>query len=154
MRTRDELMHEYAKSHQNPTNSLIHVLCVPVIVFSTLGLAWLVPIGRWLGLSADLAPYVNLATLAALPLGLFYLRLSFGSLLTMAVWFVLSGAGIVAIETAQLSLFWISAALWILSWAVQIYGHKVEGAKPSFADDLVFFLVGPLFVTDKLYRRA
>ena len=52
-----------------------------------------------------------------------------------------------------LSLFWTSAVLWVLSWAVQIYGHKVEGAKPSFADDLVFFLIGPLFVMDKLQGR-
>lgn len=154
MRTRQELMREYAKSHENPTNSLIHMLCVPVIVFSTLGLAWLVPIGRWAGLPAEIAPYVNLATVAALPLGLFYLRLSFGSLVTMIVWFALSVAGILAIEAVGGPLLWISAVLWVLSWAVQIYGHKIEGAKPSFADDLVFFLIGPLFVTDKLSRRT
>src|SRR5690606_31419868 len=144
MRTRQELMREYGKSHKNPTNSLIHLYCVPVIVFSTLGLAWAVPIGRWLGLPAELAPYVNLATLAALPLGLFYLRLSFGSLVTMVVWFALSVAGILAIEAVNWPLLPICAVLWVLSWAVQIYGHKIEGAKPSFADDLVFFLIGPL----------
>jgi uncharacterized membrane protein YGL010W len=27
---------------------------------------------------------------------------------------------------------------------------KVEGAKPSLADDLVFLLIGPLFEQDKL----
>jgi uncharacterized membrane protein YGL010W len=35
---------------------------------------------------------------------------------------------------------------------VQFWGHKVEGAKPSFADDLVFLLIGPLFVQQKLQR--
>lgn len=153
MRTRKQLMQEYMQSHMNPVNSLIHLFCVPVIVFSTLGLAWAMPIGRWLGLPADIAPYVNLATIAALPLGLFYLRLSFGSLVTMSVWFALSVAGILAIQAAGWPLLIISAVLWIVSWAVQIYGHKIEGAKPSAADDVVFFLVGPLFVTDKLVRR-
>ncbi len=153
MRTRKQLMQEYMQSHMNPVNSLIHLFCVPVIVFSTLGLAWAMPIGRWLGLPADIAPYVNLATITALPLGLFYLRLSFGSLVTMSVWFALSVAGILAIQAAGWPLLIISAVLWIVSWAVQIYGHKIEGAKPSAADDVVFFLVGPLFVTDKLVRR-
>lgn len=153
MRSREHLMDEYQKSHMNPLNAVIHVWCVPVIVFSTLALAWCVPLGRWLGLSADLAPYVNLATVAAPLLGLFYLRLSLGSLLTMAVWFGLSVVGILALEASPLSLFWTAAVLWVVSWAVQIYGHKVEGAKPSFADDLVFFLVGPLFVMDKLQGR-
>lgn len=154
MRTRKQLMQEYMKSHMNPVNSVIHLFCVPVIVFSSLGLAWLLPLGRWLGLPDAIAPYVNLATLAALPLGLFYLRLSVGSLLTMTAWFAVSVAGILAIQSAGWSLLLISAVLWVVSWAVQIYGHKVEGAKPSAADDVVFFLVGPLFVMDKLYRRA
>lgn len=153
MRTRQQLMQEYLKSHRNPINSMIHVLCVPVIVFSSIGLAWAVPLGRWLGLPADLAPYLNLATILALPLGLYYLRLSFASLITMTVWFALSVAGILAIQAAGAPLLPISAALWLLAWAVQVYGHKVEGAKPSFADDVVFLLIGPLFVTDKLYRR-
>lgn len=153
MRTRKELMREYTKSHMNPVNSLIHIFCVPVIVFSTLSLAWAVPLGRWLGLPAEIAPYFNLATLAALPLGLFYLRLSVGSLAIMAVWFALSVAGILAIQAAGWPLVAVCAVLWVLSWAVQIYGHKIEGAKPSAADDVVFFLVGPLFIVDKLARR-
>ena len=152
MRTRKQLMHEYLKSHKNPVNGLIHLYCVPIIVFSTLGLAWAVPLGHWLGLPAEIAPYVNLATVGALPLGLFYLRLSFGSLVTMIVWFAASVAVILAIEAAGWPLLAISAVLWVVSWAAQIYGHKIEGAKPSAADDVVFFLVGPLFVTDKLRR--
>jgi uncharacterized membrane protein YGL010W len=153
MRTRQQLMDEYRKSHMNPLNAVIHLICVPVIVFSSLGLAWCVPLGRWMGLAPEIAPYVNLATVAAPLLGLFYLQLSIGSLITMTAWFAISVVGILAIEASGLSLFWTSAVLWVLSWAVQIYGHKVEGAKPSFADDLVFFLIGPLFVMDKLQGR-
>lgn len=153
MRTRKQLMTEYELSHRNPVNSLIHYLCVPLIVFSSLALAWCLPIGAWLGLPDAYADYVNLATLAALPIGLFYLRLSVGSLLTMVVWFLASVAGILAVEAAGLNLLAISAVIWIAAWALQIYGHKIEGAKPSAADDVVFFLVGPLFVTDKLAHR-
>lgn len=34
---------KYAESHQNDTNELIHWVCVPLIVFSLLGLVWQIP---------------------------------------------------------------------------------------------------------------
>ena len=43
MRTADEWFEAYGESHQNPINKAIHWVCVPVIVFATLGLLWLVP---------------------------------------------------------------------------------------------------------------
>ena len=42
---------------------------------------------------------------------------------------------------------------WLLAWAVQVWGHKVEGKKPSFVDDLVFLLVGPMFVSIELAHK-
>lgn len=154
MRTRQQLMEKFVSSHRHPTNIIVHIICVPLIVFSTLGLAWLVPIGQWLGLPPAWAPYVNLATLAALPIGLFYLRLSAGSLLTMSLWFLLSVAGILALQRIGASLLWVCGVIWVAAWLVQIWGHKVEGAKPSAGDDAIFFLIGPLFVTDLLRRRV
>ena len=154
MRTLKQFLDEYQESHQNPLNAAIHYVCVPAIFFSTLALLWLVPVGRWLGLAPDLAPWVNLVTIGALPAGLFYLRLSFGSFATMALWFAASILGILAIESSGASLLWIGSATWLAAWVVQIYGHKVEGAKPSLVDDLVFLLIGPLFVMHKLYRRV
>src|SRR5580700_10645698 len=34
---------KYAESHQTSTNKLIHWICVPLIVFSLLGLVWAIP---------------------------------------------------------------------------------------------------------------
>lgn len=153
MRSLQQFLDEYRKSHLNPVNIAIHVVCVPVIFFATLGLLWALPVGQWLGLGADIASWVNGATLFAVPSMLFYARMSLGSVVAMAAWFALSVAGILAIESAGASLLWICGALWVLAWAVQFYGHEVEGAKPSFADDLVFLLIGPLFIMEKLYRR-
>ena len=39
-RTIDTLLEQYSESHRNPTNELIHVVCVPVIVFTLLGILW------------------------------------------------------------------------------------------------------------------
>ena len=35
-RTIDVLLDQYSDSHRNPTNELIHIVCVPVIVFTLL----------------------------------------------------------------------------------------------------------------------
>jgi uncharacterized membrane protein YGL010W len=154
MRTLKQFLDTYAESHQNPLNQVIHIICVPAIFFATLGLMWLVPVGRFIpGISAEMAPNINLATLFVVLIGLpYYLRLSVGSLIIGASWSLLSFAGIVAIQSHGLSLFWISASVWVIAWAVQFYGHHVEGAKPSFADDVQFLMIGPLFVMQKINR--
>ncbi len=47
----------------------------------------------------------------------------------------------------------LSLAIFVLAWMGQFIGHKIEGKKPSFFDDLRFLLIGPLFVLGFLYRR-
>lgn len=153
MRTRQQLMAQFQQRHRNPVNVRIHMVATPAIVISTLALAWLVPIGRWSGVSPSLAPYVNLATAMAVPIGLLYLRLSVGSLLAMAAWFGVSIAGILGIQAQNGSVFTIAAVTWVVAWIAQIYGHRVEGKHPSASDDPIFFLIGPLFVTDRLLGR-
>ena len=38
MATLSGLLSEYGESHQNPANKLVHWVCVPLIMFSLLGL--------------------------------------------------------------------------------------------------------------------
>ncbi|WP_044528288.1 Mpo1-like protein, partial [Herbaspirillum sp. B65] len=47
----------------------------------------------------------------------------------------------------------VSAVVFVLAWIGQFIGHRIEGKKPSFFEDLRFLLVGPLFVLAFLYRR-
>ena len=151
MRTLEQFLDTYAVSHQNPLNQVIHVICVPAIFFASLAILWLGPVGRFIpGVPADVAPWINLATLFMPVAGVFYARLSFGSLVTGMVWTVLSVLLVLAIQHAHLPLLAIAATVWIVAWVGQFYGHHVEGAKPSFADDILFLLVGPLFVQRKL----
>lgn len=153
MRTETEFLAEYAKSHRNKTNQIVHMFCVPLIFFATLGLFWLLPVGQWIpGVPEEYQEWVNLATLGVLPVMAFYLRLSLWSTLTGLSWLGISFAGIVLMERAGLPLLPVFSGIWVAAWAVQFWGHKVEGAKPSFADDLVFLLIGPLFVQQKLQR--
>ncbi len=48
---------------------------------------------------------------------------------------------------------WISAGIWVAAWIVQFIGHQIEGKKPSFFRDVLFLLVGPVWILAALYRR-
>ncbi len=133
----DRLLDQYSESHLNHTNELIHLVCVPLIVFSLLGLVW------WIHPLAALA--VSLAALA------YYFQLSrpfaLGMLAMTAVMLGLLHA------MPPLTVLPVSITVFVLAWIGQFIGHKIEGKKPSFFDDLRFLLIGPLFVLGFLYRR-
>jgi uncharacterized membrane protein YGL010W len=38
-------------------------------------------------------------------------------------------------------------------WIMQFAGHKIEGKKPSFMEDLQFLLIGPAWVIGFTYRK-
>ncbi len=147
MRSLPQFLGDYGESHQNAFNQWVHIVCVPAIVFSTLGLLWLIPIGSWLGLTGAAAEWLNGATVLAAVSGVVYLRLSLGVFVLMAGWFAVSAWIIQSVLAAGWSLFWTSLVVWIAAWALQVYGHKIEGKKPSFVEDLVFLLIGPIFVS-------
>jgi uncharacterized membrane protein YGL010W len=44
MRTVTDWLGEYGASHANPTNKLLHWLCVPPIVLSVLAILWALPV--------------------------------------------------------------------------------------------------------------
>jgi uncharacterized membrane protein YGL010W len=44
-------------------------------------------------------------------------------------------------------------AVFVIAWAAQFHGHALEGKKPSFAKDLQFLLIGPLWLLADAYRR-
>jgi uncharacterized membrane protein YGL010W len=43
--------------------------------------------------------------------------------------------------------------VFVVSWIGQFIGHKIEGKKPSFFEDVQFLLVGPLWVFYPLFSR-
>jgi uncharacterized membrane protein YGL010W len=136
-RTIDVLLDQYGDSHRNPTNELIHFVCIPVIVFTLLGILWSIhPLAAVAAVLAALVYYFRLSRPFAL-----------GMLLLSAVML-----GILAMMP-PLTVLPLSIAIFVLAWVGQFIGHKIEGKKPSFFDDVRFLLIGPLFVLGFLYRR-
>src|SRR3954467_12024610 len=64
---------EYGESHRDPTNELIHWICVPVIFASVLGFIWSIPVPERL---SDAVPWFNWTLVAIVLASVFYLQLS------------------------------------------------------------------------------
>jgi uncharacterized membrane protein YGL010W len=145
----DVYFDKYAESHQNHANELIHWICVPLIVFSLLGLVWSVPF-PYIKFLGSYNGFVNWASFLIAFAIYYYYRLSpvlsYFMLLLIFVFTYL----IIELETWQHlggPMLWQSClAIFILSWVGQFIGHKIEGKKPSFFDDLKFLLIGPIWL--------
>jgi len=147
---------KYAESHQNPTNKLIHWICVPLIVFSLFGLAWAIPfpyikfLGRYNG-------FINWASFLLAFSVYYYYKLSpVLSYLMLLIVFVFS-YGIIELDawkkTGGPALWEVSVIIFVVSWIGQFIGHKIEGKKPSFLDDLKFLLVGPIWLLHFILKK-
>jgi uncharacterized membrane protein YGL010W len=136
-RSIDALLAKYSESHLNPVNEVIHFICVPVIVFTLLGLLW--------------AIHPGVALAAALASMLYYFSLSVPFAIGMLL---MSGAMLALLYVLPPALVLpLSVSVFVIAWIGQFVGHKIEGKKPSFFEDLRFLLIGPLFVLGFLYRR-
>lgn len=132
----DELIAHYGQSHQNPGNEVIHFIAIPLIMLSLVGMLF------------ALHPYVAYAFVAASMV--YYARLSWVFLVSMLLWSAITLAGVFALGARVLP---VSVAVFVGAWVLQFIGHKMEGKKPSFFEDIQYLWVGPLFVLSKLFGK-
>ncbi len=151
MRTIESLLDEYGESHRNPTNKMVHWICVPIIFFSVVGLLYSVKLGS-LQVASGLT--LNLAMITLLLLLFYYIRLSTTLAVGMAIFGMICLFICQQIERSGLPLWQVSIGLFVLAWIGQFWGHKVEGKKPSFLKDLQFLLIGPAWLMSFIYGRA
>ncbi|MDY0781658.1 DUF962 domain-containing protein [Tenacibaculum sp. IB213877] len=151
MKTAQQWFDEYAISHQNETNQLIHYICVPAIFFSVIGLLMSIPTGFLKNTFGLYNPLIeNWAFVIGIGISLFfYLRLGFWYFAKMLFLILICIAGNNWISN-HTNLALASILIFVVAWIGQFYGHKVEGKKPSFLKDLQFLLIGPLWVIQKL----
>ncbi|TYP96074.1 putative membrane protein YGL010W [Tenacibaculum adriaticum] len=151
MKTAQQWFAEYAVSHQNETNQLIHYICVPAIFFSVIGLLMSIPSTFLKNIFGLYNPLIeNWAFIFGVAVSIFfYLRLGFWYFIKMFFVILLSIAMNNWINNYT-NLFVVSLVMFTVAWVGQFYGHNIEGKKPSFIKDLQFLLVGPLWVIQKL----
>lgn len=136
MKSLAEHLTHYATFHRDKRNIATHFLGIPMIVVGTQSLLAKFGIGP-----------VNAAVPATAAASFYYRKLDpeFGKVMTV----VLGATAAIATTIAQLPIpLWAGAtgALFFGGWAIQFLGHKFEGKKPAFMEDLASLLIGPLFI--------
>ena len=144
MRTLEQQITQYAAYHRDRRNIATHFIGVPLIVFSAV-LA-LVP---WTIIG------VNVALIAIGIATIFYLILD-RALGTAMMVFLFFFCYLVAIYlNARIDhtgvVMSLAALLFAVGWAIQFLGHKYEGMKPAFTDDLIGLAIGPLFIMTEVF---
>lgn len=150
MRSVNDWFDSYSSDHQNPTNRLIHWICVPAILWAAIAFLWLIPVPASIGRAGFWCGLAMVAVLA------FYWRLSRPLGFAMIVLFVLLA---LLTETLYRSLgasdlMWLAIAVFVAAWVGQFIGHVIEGRRPSFFTDLQYLLIGPAWLMGKFMRRV
>ena len=140
MKSIETYFEEYSEFHKNPTNQTMHVIGIPLIMFSLLGLLrhMSYPVGNFV-VDAGLVLWI-FATLWYLKLhvklALFFSPVAFGMYFLSAF--------------TPLSYLW---SIFILGWVVQLWGHKhFEKNSPAFLQNLEHVLIGPLWIFVKVFK--
>jgi len=130
------LLESYEKNHQNPINEAIHIIAIPLIMFSILGMTAAFDI---------FLEYILVGIVF-----FYYLKLSKTAALLMLVWLLIYLGLVVLLKPYIIE---ISILLFAFGWILQFLGHFIEGKRPSFFEDLRYFLIGPLFVFQKAISK-
>jgi uncharacterized membrane protein YGL010W len=132
----DALFDRYGESHRHPTNKAIHWVCVPLITWSLFALLWV---------ASPAAAYALIGVSFA-----YYLTLSFTLAMGMLA---VAALMVVPIALAGALLLPVALAVFVGAWIGQFVGHRIEGRKPTFLEDVRFLLVGPAWLLHFAYRR-
>jgi uncharacterized membrane protein YGL010W len=132
----DALLLRYGEFHRNPSNKAIHWVCVPLIVWSVLGMIWAAsPIAAAIAIGAAMAFYLWLSV-----------SLAVGMLAVIA-------AMVSALALLGTRVLVVSIIVFVVAWIGQFVGHLIEGRKPAFLEDVRSLLVGPVWLLTDVYRR-
>jgi uncharacterized membrane protein YGL010W len=153
MKSLSQWFADYAVCHQNETNKSIHYICVPAIFLSLVGLIMSIPSGILSSSIPFQSPiFINWASVLLIFLLVFYFRLSIKLGFQMLLFSM--ACLVINFFIGQFLPLWLfSIAVFVIAWIGQFYGHKIEGKKPSFFNDLQFLLIGPAWVIDNLMSK-
>jgi uncharacterized membrane protein YGL010W len=145
VKTLEDQMSFYAAYHQDARNKATHFVGVPMIVFSLM-----IPLG-WLRVDAG-GFSVSAALVVTSALLVYYLMLDVPLGLAMGVVFALMLWGAEPLSQASfgVSLAWF-LFLFVVGWALQLWGHVYEGRKPALADNLFQIFVAPIFLAAEAF---
>ena len=152
MRTIDQLLTTYGESHQNATNKFIHWICVPAIMFSLLTLLFAIPF------FTPRTFFANWAFVLLVGAWVYYARLSMSMLIGFLIigglmlWGITRLYGLADFDAGTLAIY--ALVIFVVAWIGQFIGHKIEGKKPSFLQDVQYLLIGPAWLLHFIFKKT
>ena len=138
------LLASYGRFHRDPRNRLTHYFGVPAIIYSVL-----IPLALHVDIVAGIPLRLDRVLVALAALG--YISLDLGLGLPLALALALLAAAAEATCALGLSrALGIATAVFVLGWAVQLLGHRLEGNRPELLTNLAQILIAPVFLTAEL----
>ncbi len=123
----DKVLSDYESFHKNPLNIRIHIICIPLIILSIVGMLNAIPISWGI---------VRIGHIVCLLYSSYYIFFARSYLLPcfamFAALFVVDF--LLAKFSTQIYLS-INILLFIVSWILQFWGHNKEGNKPAFINN-------------------
>ncbi len=139
-----DVLASYGRFHRDARNRLTHCFGVPAIIYSILipAAIYAVPaLGVRIGLDRILVAIASLA----------YLALDFRFGLALAIALTLLAAAAEATAALGVLAAWTLACIvFVLGWALQLIGHRLEGNRPALLTNLAQIFVAPLFLVAEL----
>ncbi|HXN15542.1 MAG TPA: Mpo1-like protein [Usitatibacter sp.] len=146
MQSLERSLTAYAAYHRDRRNIVTHFFGVPLIVFAIiLALATVsIPVG---------ALAISWAAVLSIALCVYYVRLDLvlGVAMAAVLFLMCAGASEITARTTNAGALLGAATIFTLGWALQFLGHKFEGLKPAFFEDLMQLIIGPLFVCAEIF---
>jgi uncharacterized membrane protein YGL010W len=142
MRTIEQHLTQYAAYHRDKRNIATHFVGVPLIVFSVV-----------LALAQINLGGVHAGWLAIFAASVYYIWLDRTLGVSMLILLTVSGAlaSLISMQTGVTAALILALLLFVVGWIIQFVGHKYEGMKPAFVDDMMGLAIGPLFVLTEAY---
>ena len=127
----------YRSYHQNPFNKAIHLICIPILSLCFLNFASIIKADR--------------ALLLFYSCYYFSLSLKVGIVMTIHLVGLYKFAKSLRFVVPKWREYTFN--LFIFAWILQFIGHKIEGKKPSFFEDIQFLLIGPAWLLGFIYKK-
>lgn len=138
------ILASYGRFHRDPRNRLTHYFGVPAIIYAVL-----IPLALHVNTVSGVQLRLDRMVIFLAALGYISLDPGLGSSLTLALallaWAAEATCGLGAAPAAV-----IAATVFVLGWALQLLGHRLEGNRPALLTNLGQIFVAPLFLTAEL----
>ena len=134
------ILASYGRFHRDVRNQLTHYFGVPAIIYAVL-----IPLALRLTIMSGAEIRLDRILVAVAALGYILLDPALGLALALALGLLAAAAEATAALGSSAALT-VAAIVFVLGWALQLLGHRLEGNRPALLTNLAQVLVAPLFL--------